>query len=112
MVQLYALVPSWLFFSVLAGWILYVVVAIAAAFGRHVAYPSALILSILTLLVTLPQPEHYSLVAAGLSAASLTLIVGSTLQVAVIVTVSSFLLLKRRKSHERKSLQQGWQRAS
>ena len=58
LVQLYGLVDPGLFYSVLIGWVLYLVVAIGASVGREVAYPSALALSILTLLVSLPRPEH------------------------------------------------------
>ena len=73
LVQLYALmVPSWLFYSILAGWLLYLLVAIGVATGRDKAYPPALVLSIVTLAVSLPQPEHYSLTDAGPTLASLT----------------------------------------
>jgi hypothetical protein len=100
--QLYALmVPSWLFYSILAGWILYLVVAIEVAMGRDKAYPPALVLSIVTLAVSLPQPEHYSLADAGPTLASLTFIGGSLLQIGVIILVTSFLVLKRRQSRVR-----------
>ena len=100
--QLYALmVPSWLFYSILAGWLLYLLVAIGVATGRDRAYPPALVLSIVTLAVSLPQPEHYSLADAGLTLASLTFIAGSLLQVGVIILVTSFLVLRRRQSRLR-----------
>ena len=96
--QLYALmVPSWLFYSILAGWLLYLLVAIGVATGRDKAYPPALVLSIVTLAVSLPQPEHYSLADAGPTLASLTFIAGSLLQAGVIILVTSFLVLKRRQ---------------
>ncbi len=98
--QLYTLVPSWLFYSVLVGWVAYVAVAITAAVGREIAYPLSLVLSFLTLLVSLPQPEHYSLVSAGLNMASLTFLLGSALQVGVILSASSYLILKRKKSRQ------------
>ncbi len=102
LVQLYVLVvPSWLFDSILVGWILYLVVAIAVASGRDKAYPAALVLSIITLAVSLPQPEHYSLAEAGPSLASLTFITGSVLQVAVIVLITSFLFLERKQARVR-----------
>jgi len=93
--QLFAIVPVWLFYSVLAGWVAYLIVAVAIAKGLKTAYPLSLVLAILTLLVSLPQPEHYSLVQAGLSPGSLTFIAGSALQVAVILTVSSYLFMTR-----------------
>jgi len=97
--QLYALtVPSWLFYSILAGWILYLAVAIGVATSRDKAYLPALVLSILTLAVSLPQPEHYSLADAGPTVASLTFIAGSILQVGVIILVTSLLILRRRQS--------------
>jgi len=102
LVQLYALmVPSWLFYSILAGWLLYFLVAIGLATGRDKAYPPALVLSIVTLAVSLPQPEHYSLTDAGPTLASLTFMAGSLLQAGVIILVTSFLVLKRRQSRIR-----------
>ncbi|HYU55191.1 MAG TPA: hypothetical protein VEL71_03115 [Candidatus Dormibacteraeota bacterium] len=95
LIQLFAIVPVWLFYSVLAGWIAYLIVAMAIAKGLKVAYPLSVVLAILTLAVSLPRPEHYSIVQAGLSPASLTFIVGSALQVAVILTVSSYLFMTR-----------------
>jgi hypothetical protein len=93
-VQLNSLgVPSWLLYSVLAGWTAYLIVGIAVAIGRNVAYPLSLVLAALTLAVSLPQPEHY---AFGLSVASLTFISGSVLQIGVIVSVTRYLLLRRR----------------
>jgi len=89
--QLFVLVPTWLFFSVLVGWLAYVAVAVLAAAGRRIAYPLAFVLSILTLAVSLPQPEHYSYVAAGLSLASSTFIVGSVLQVVLLVLIPIYL---------------------
>ena len=97
--QLYALsVPSWLFYSVLTGWILYLLAAIGVAKGHDKAYPPALVLSVITLAVSLPQAEHYSLAEAGPTLASLTFIAGSLLQVGVVVLVAYFLILKRRQS--------------
>ena len=95
LIQLFAIVPVWLFYSVLAGWVAYVIVAFAIAKGLKMAYPLSLVLAILTLAVSLPRPEHYSLVQAGLSPTSLIFIAGSVLQVAVILTVSSYLFMTR-----------------
>ena len=89
--QLFLLVPTWLFFSVLVGWIAYLAVAVLAAARRRIAYPLAFVLSILTLGVSLPQPAHYSYVEAGLSLASSTFIVGSALQVVLLVLIPIYL---------------------
>lgn len=99
--QLYVLVPTWLFYSVVGGWLAYLIVAIMAATGHKVAYPLALVLSILTLLVSFPQPEHYSLVSAGFSLASMTFLIGSALQLALLILIPAYFLRKRpdRKSN-------------
>ena len=97
--QLYLLgVPSFLFFSILAGWSLYLIVAAAVARGRNKAYPSALILAIVTLAVSLPQPEHLSLAEAGPTLVSPTFLAGSLLQVGVIVLVASSIIMERRRN--------------
>jgi hypothetical protein len=101
LIQLYALVTSWLFFSVLAGWFAYLVTAIAVERGLKMAYPVSLVLAVLTLAVSLPRPEHSSLVNAGVSLASLTFIGGSVLQFAVILSVSIYLFQTRRVNESR-----------
>jgi hypothetical protein len=102
LIQIYSLVPGWLFYTVLGGWVVYLLVAIGVARGFEIAYPSALILSILTLFVSVPQPEHYSLVSQGLTFAALTFIIGSVIQLATIFSVSYYLMLRRRELGIRK----------
>ena len=97
--QLYGLVPSWLFLSVLVGWLAYVIVAVLVAKGRSVAYPLAFVLALLTLAVSLPQPAHYSYVEAGPSLASATFLFGSALQLALAILIPTYLY--RRKSSKR-----------
>ncbi len=101
LIQLYYLVPAWLFYIVLAGWIVYFIVAIEVARGLELAYPSALVMSILTLMVSLPQPEHYSLLAQGLTLASLTLVIGSAVQGVTIIFVGYYLVLRGREARLR-----------
>ena len=94
--QLFQLVPTWLFFSVLVGWLAYLATAVMVAAGRRIAYPLAFVLSILTLGVSLPQPEHYSYVEAGISLASSTFIVGSALQVVLLILIPIYLYRTRK----------------
>jgi len=95
--QLYLLVPVWLFYSVLTGWAAYVVVALAVATGHKVGYPIAFILALVTLLVSLPQPEHYSFVEAGVSLPSITFLAGSLLQIALLILIPLYLVKERHK---------------
>jgi len=65
----------------------YLVVAVLVATGHRIAYPLAFVLSVLTLGASLPQPEHYSFVEAGLSLASATFIAGSVVQLALLILI-------------------------
>ena len=65
------------------------------------AYLASIVLAFLTLAVSLPQPEHYSF---GLSLATITFLAGSILQIGVILSILTYLGLKRRDS---RSLNQG-----
>ena len=94
--QLYFLVPSWLMYSVTVGCVVYLVVAVAIATHHDKAYPVVFVLAVLTLLVSLPQPEHSVFVEVGLSLASFTFISGSVLQIGLIVLIPIYLLGKRR----------------
>jgi Ni,Fe-hydrogenase I cytochrome b subunit len=93
--QLYGLVPSWLFYSVLGGWLAYLIVAILAATGHGIAYPFAFVLSILTLAVSLPQPEHYPFMEVGMLLASVTFVIGSVLQFALLILIPVYMLRNR-----------------
>ena len=94
--QLYLLVPTWLFYSVLTGWFAYLLIAVAAATGRKIAYPLAFVLSVLTLVISLPQPEHYSFASEGMWTATLTFATGSVLQIALLILIPIYLIRKRR----------------
>ena len=96
LLQLWFLVPRWLFYSVLVGWVAYFFTAVAIVRHHEGAYKVALVLAILTLVVALPQPEHYKFVSEGFSLASITLIVGSVLQLCIIMLLAvSFLKSKK-----------------
>jgi hypothetical protein len=96
LLQIYVLVPTWLFYSVLVGWFAYLIIAVAAATGREIAYPLAFVLSVLTLVVSLPQPEHYSFASEGMWTATLTFATGSVLQIALLILIPIYLIKKRR----------------
>lgn len=94
--QIYSLVPSWLFYGVLAGWFAYLLVAIATARHHKAAYPLAFLLSILGLAVSLPQPEHYSFAGEGMWLATVTFTAGSLVQIALLVMIPLHALRARR----------------
>jgi hypothetical protein len=106
LLQLRVLVPAWLFYSVLTGWFIYLLVSIGIATGHRTLYPAVALLAVVTLLVSLPQPEHYSYVTAGSFLPSLTFLLGSALQIAILVQLSIYYL-KRRRSAPAPSSQSG-----
>ena len=94
--QIRILVPTWLFYSVLTGWFAYLLVAIVASTGRKIAYPFAFILSMLTLSVSLPQPEHFSFATEGMWLAAFTFAAGSALQIALLILIPIYLIKSRK----------------
>jgi len=70
------------------------------AAGHRIAYPLAFLLSVITLGVSLPQPQHYSYVKAGLSLASSTFIVGSALQLVLLVLIPIYLYRTRKSAKQ------------
>jgi len=95
LLQIWSIVPSWLFYAVLLGWIVYLSTAIAVAMHHQRAYVGAFILAVLTLLASLPRPEHYEFVRAGVSLATLTFTIGSALQACIIITIITHFLRQR-----------------
>jgi asparagine N-glycosylation enzyme membrane subunit Stt3 len=96
LLQLWFLVPMWLFYSVALGWIAYFITAVAIMRRHEVAYKAALILAILTLAVSVPQPEHYAFVSEGVNLASMTFVLGSLLQLCIIVLLTTYFLRSRK----------------
>ncbi len=94
--QIYFLVPTWLFYSVFVGWLAYLLVVFATAKQQRIAYPAAFVLSILTLAVSLPQPEHYAFSSEGMWVAALTFATGSVLQIALLVLLCVYFVKYRR----------------
>lgn len=97
LVQVYGLLPSIVFFSILGGWVAYLIAAILVWRRYERVYPVILVLAVLTLLVSLPQPAHYTLISSAEILAASTFIAGSALQICLIVLILLFLVLKRRR---------------
>lgn len=94
--QIYGLLPWPVFYSILAGWIVYLLVAFAVAKGYRYAYHIALLLAILTLIVSLPQSAHYSLIYTGQILPAFTFIAGTVIQLALISMISYHFYKARR----------------
>ena len=98
LVQIYGLLPSSVFYSILGGWLAYLVTAVVIAKGRRIGYPVVVVLAVLTLAVSLPQPAHYSFVSNREILAAVTFITGSAVQVLLSVLVPFFLISERKRA--------------
>ncbi len=97
LVQVYGLLPASVFFSIVGGWFAYLIAAILL-WRRHAkVYPVILVLAVLTLLVSLPQPAHFALVTNAHILAAFTFIVGSAVQICLIVLIPLFLFVRRKR---------------
>jgi len=93
--QVYCAAPQWLFIAVLIGWLAYLVVAVLVASDNKFAHPLVFVMAIITLAGSLSSPEHFAFVQAGISLASLTFVIGSSFQIALIVLIPIYLFRKK-----------------
>lgn len=97
LIQVYGQLPAGVFFSILGGWSAYLIAAILVWRRYNRVYPVILVLAVLTLLVSLPQPAHYALVTGAEILAASTFIIGSALQLCLIVLIPLFLIRRRKR---------------
>jgi hypothetical protein len=88
--------PGWLFYSIMAGEGLWIICAIAVARGARWAPYMALVLALITLAVSLPQPTHYSFAETGQLLDFAIFAGGAVLQVALIIAIAMRFLLRSR----------------
>ncbi len=89
--------PGWLFYSIMTGEGMWVVCAVAMSRRARWAPFLALVLALITLAVSLPQPTHYTFAESGQIVAFLIFSIGSILQVALIAAVSFWFARSWRK---------------
>jgi hypothetical protein len=88
--------PSWLFYSIAGGEGLWIICSFATYRGLGWARYMAVVLAVVTLGVSLPQPTHYTFAEAGQVVDFLIFAAGSVLQFALIAAVALSLLRSRR----------------
>ena len=89
-------IPSFLFPSIAVGEVIWI--ACAVAISRRVAWAPymAVVLAVITLAVSLPQPTHYDFAETGQVVAFVIFTGGSALQFALIGAVALFVIRSRR----------------
>lgn len=89
-------IPAFLFPSILAGEVVWILCAFAVYRRVRWAPYMAVVLAVVTLGVSLPQPTHYSFAESGQVVAFLIFTGGSVLQFVLIAAVGLFLYRSRR----------------
>jgi hypothetical protein len=89
-------IPGFLFPSILVGEVFWIVCALAISRSIKWAPYMAVVLAVITLAVSLPQPTHYDFAQTGQIVAFLIFTGGSILQFALIAAVSLFVLRSKR----------------
>jgi hypothetical protein len=89
-------IPGFLFPSILVGELIWVVCAVAIARNARWAPYMAVVLAVITLGVSLPQPTHYTFAESGQVVAFLIFTGGAVLQFALIAAVALFAFRSRR----------------
>ncbi len=89
-------IPSFLFPSILVGEIVWIVCAVAISRKARWAPYMAVVLAVITLAVSLPQPTHYTFAETGQVVAFLIFTGGAVLQFALIAAVALFVYQSRR----------------
>ncbi|HVC27363.1 MAG TPA: hypothetical protein VND40_04310 [Nitrososphaerales archaeon] len=88
--------PSFLFPSILVGELIWIVCAVAVSRKARWAPYMAVVLAVITLAVSLPQPTHYSFAESGQVVAFLIFTGGAALQFVLIGAVALFVIRSRR----------------
>lgn len=84
--------PAWLLYSIVGGEALWIVCAVAVARRLKWAPYLAVVLAVITLAVSLPQPTHYSFAETGQVLDFSIFAGGAVLQVALIVAAAAKFL--------------------
>ena len=96
LVEVYPVLPREVFYSVAFGWVLFVVDSALTFVRPRASYYLGLALAVIALVVTWTQPEHLALIEGGNVSATVTIIVGTVAEVAIIALVGYFAVSTRK----------------
>ena len=95
--QVFSVLSSFVFYVLLLGWVLYVIASALTFFRPKLSYYLAFVLALATLAESLSQPAHYSLLWGGDVLAAVTLVLGDSAQVLLLILVLYYFISERRK---------------
>lgn len=96
--QAYPVLPSYVFYFVSLGWVLFIVASVLTFFRPKASFYLALVLAVAALASTLSQPQHYALVKSGNIPATVTLFLGSGAEILIVVLALYYFLTGQRGS--------------
>ncbi|MDG6988881.1 MAG: hypothetical protein JRN21_06095 [Nitrososphaerota archaeon] len=97
LVEVYPVLPAFVFDSVAFGWVLFVADSALTFVRPRASYYLGLVLAAVALLVTWSQPEHLRLIEGGDLVAAATIVIGTIAEVAIIGLTAYFLASGSRK---------------
>jgi hypothetical protein len=89
--EISGVVPGWLQASLFAGVGAYAATSLGVAKGYRWSYYIIMVLAVLVLVVSLPQPEHYAFATTGQAVPFLIFAAGSVMQICLLVLVPVYL---------------------
>ena len=96
--EVYPVLPSFVFDSVAAGWVLFIVDSALTFVRPRASYYLGLVLAVLAFAATVSQPQHFALIASGNLPATVTIVVGSAVELLLIALVLVYAFTERKKS--------------
>lgn len=94
--EAHPLLPTMVFGFIFVGWALFVVDSFLTFVKPVPSFYLGLVLAVLALTASLPQPVHYTFFSDGQYLAAATFVLGSATQVALILLVAYYAISSRR----------------
>lgn len=95
--EVYPVLPSFVFDTVAVGWVLFVVDSALSFVRPKASYYLAFVLSLLAFGATVSQPQHYALIASGDVPATLTIFIGSAVELLLMAFVLVYVFTEGKK---------------
>ena len=95
--EVYPLLPSFVFDFVAAGWVCFVIDSALTFFRPRASFALGLVLAILGLASSLPQPEHYAFFQEGNLAAAATFSIGTIAELLIVGLVAYYFFTGRKQ---------------
>jgi hypothetical protein len=90
-------VPTWLYYSILAGFAIYLIASFLTFFKRPAAYVISMVLALVVIATSIPQGVHYQFILRGEYLFATVFLLGNLLQFLTIGLFIAWAWTRRRK---------------